>query len=67
MSGAEEFVYTIFLAFGLAMVVGKLSEEVFLRLGVPPVLGDLLAGLILGNTLLGIYPTNDVIRALSWL
>lgn len=66
MPGAEELVYSVFLAFGLALTIGKLMEELFSRLGAPPVLGDLLAGLILGSTLLGIYPTNDVIKSLSW-
>jgi len=64
--GAEELVYSVFLAFGLALTVGKLAEEALSRLGAPPVLGDLLAGLILGSTLLNIYPTNEVVKTLSW-
>ncbi len=66
MPGAEELVYSVFLAFGLALTVGKLAEEALSRLGAPPVLGDLLAGLILGSTLLNIYPTNEVVKTLSW-
>ena len=66
MPGAEELVYSVFLAFGLALTVGKLAEEAISRLGAPPVLGDLLTGLILGSTLLNIYPTNEVVKTLSW-
>ena len=66
MPGAEELVYEVFLALGLALTVGRLFEELFARLGTPPVLGDLVAGLILGKTLLGIFPTTDIIKTLSW-
>ena len=66
MPGAEELVYEVFLALGLALTVGRLFEELFARLGTPPVLGDLVAGLILGKTVLGIFPTTDVIKTLSW-
>jgi len=64
--GAEELVYEVFLALGLALTVGRLFEELFARLGTPPVLGDLVAGLILGKTFLSIFPTTDVVRTLSW-
>ena len=66
MPGAEELVYEVFLALGLALIVGRLFEELFARLGTPPVLGDLVAGLILGKTLLCVFPTTDIVKTLSW-
>jgi len=66
MPGAEELIYEVFLALGLALVFGKLFEEAFARLGFPPVIGDLLLGLILGKTLLSIFPTTDVVETFSW-
>mgnify|MGYP000648560992 CR=1 FL=1 len=66
MPGVEELIYEVFLALGLALILGKLFEEVFVRLGAPPVIGDLVAGLILGKTLLGVYPVTDVVNVFSW-
>lgn len=66
MNGIEELVYSMFLALSLALIVGKVFEELFVRLGVPPVLGDLFAGLILGKTLVNLFPINDVVEVFSW-
>jgi len=66
MNGIEELIYSMFLALSLALIVGKVFEELFVRLGVPPVLGDLLAGLILGKTLVNLFPINDVVEVFSW-
>ena len=66
MSGAEELVYEVFLALGLALIFGKLFEEVFARIGFPPVIGDLLLGLIVGKTLLCIFPATEVVEVFSW-
>ena len=67
MNGIEELIYSMFLALSLALIVGKVFEELFARIGVPPVLGDLLAGLILGKTLVNLFPINDVVEVFSWL
>ncbi len=61
-----ELLFDLLLAFALAMIVGKLFEELFVRLGLPPVIGDLVAGLILGRSLLQIFPVNDTIEAFAW-
>ncbi len=67
MSGWEEALYSLLLALTLAMILGKLFEELVLRLGLPPVIGDLLAGLLLGSSFLAIYPVNDTVKVISWL
>lgn len=43
---------------GIMLVVGKLSGELFDRIGQPGVMGELLAGALLGASLLGIIPTD---------
>lgn len=67
MGGWEVLLESLLLVFALAMFVGKLFEELVVRIGLPPVLGDLIAGLILGSSFLAVYPVNDFIIAFSWL
>ena len=64
--GWETLFFDTLLALSLAMLIGKLFEELVLRAGLPPVLGDLIAGLILGLSFLSIYPVNDVVKVFSW-
>lgn len=47
----------LFFVFALMLVVGKFSGELFERIGQPAVLGELLAGVLLGGSALGIIPT----------
>ncbi|RLG77758.1 MAG: cation:proton antiporter [Thermoprotei archaeon] len=66
MLTVEYLLTNLMLALALAMLVGKLFEEIFARLRFPPVIGDLVAGLLLGATLLNIFPINDVIKTVGW-
>ena len=43
---------------GIMLVVGKFSGELFERLGQPAVMGELLAGVLLGASVVGIIPIN---------
>jgi len=47
----------LFAILGVMLVAGKLSGELFERLGQPAVLGELLAGIVLGSSVLGVIPT----------
>ncbi len=67
MSGWEEVLSSLLLALTLAMIIGKLFEELVLKVGLPPVIGDLLAGLLLGSSFLAIYPLNETVKVISWL
>ena len=67
MGGWEEALYSLLLALTLAMIVGKLFEELVIKLGLPPVIGDLIAGLLLGSSLLAIYPVTETVKVVSWL
>lgn len=67
MGGWEEALYSLLLALTLAMIVGKLFEELVIKLGLPPVIGDLIAGLLLGSSFLAIYPVTETVKVVSWL
>jgi Kef-type K+ transport system membrane component KefB len=50
--GAEGTVETLLLALAFVLVASKLAGELAERIGQPPVLGELLVGIILGNAAL---------------
>ena len=56
---------TLFLAFAAALVGAKLFGELAERVGQPAVLGELLAGVILGPSVIGLVPLSDAILELA--
>lgn len=58
-AGGGQHLPDFLLVIAAMLAVGKLFGEGAERLGLPPVLGELLAGLILGPGLLGIVPGAD--------
>ncbi len=58
--------YDLILAIALALTIGKLFEELFSRLKLPPVIGDLVAGLLLGASFLNIFPVNEIVKTIGW-
>jgi Kef-type K+ transport system membrane component KefB len=50
---------TFLLAFAAALLGGKLFGELAERIGQPAVLGELLVGILLGPSLLGLVPLTD--------
>ncbi len=56
---------TVFLAFAAALVGAKLFGELAERIGQPAVLGELLAGVLLGPSVLGLVPLSDAILLLA--
>lgn len=48
----------LFLVLGAMLAAGKLFGELAERIGQPAVLGELIAGVLLGRTFLGIIPTE---------
>lgn len=60
MQAAEEghgLIVRLFLVFALMLVAGKFSGELFERMGQPAVLGELIVGVLLGGSALGVIPT----------
>jgi Kef-type K+ transport system membrane component KefB len=56
-SDEAALIVSLFFVFGIMLLAGKFSGELFERMGQPAVLGELIAGIILGSSVLGIIPT----------
>jgi Kef-type K+ transport system membrane component KefB len=54
----NSIIVRLFLVFGVMLLAGKFSGELFERLGQPAVLGELIAGILLGASALGVIPTS---------
>jgi Kef-type K+ transport system membrane component KefB len=61
MSGAVEIPLSMLVVFASA----KLLSEIFERLGQPGIVGEILAGILIGPHILGWMAPNDVLRVLS--
>jgi len=71
MTGYEVMLADLVMAFGLALIVGRLFEDLFVRFGIPPIIGDLTAGVILGTGFISlgwhVYPQGDpAVDAFAW-
>jgi len=65
--GATVDIHTLFLHIAIILIAGKLFGTLFKKLGVPTVLGEVFAGVILGQSLLGIIPLSEAIKVLAEL
>lgn len=57
----------IFFDITLVIICAKVLEELFVRLKQPSLLGDLLAGILLGPTVFGVIRVTDNIESIAWL
>jgi Kef-type K+ transport system membrane component KefB len=57
--------HEIFLALFLIFVSARFFGELFVRLGLPAVIGELFAGIILGPSLLNIIQPTEVLKVLA--
>lgn len=66
---AEEVAAELLLVLSIIIVVAKLLEELISYYGYPPVLGDILAGIILGPSVLGLLTPEiiDYLDAIKWI
>lgn len=60
-------VHTLFLHLAIILFSAKLFGTIFKRLGAPPVLGEVFAGIVLGQSLLGLIPLSEAIKVLAEL
>lgn len=58
-------VHNFFLILFLILVTARILGELFARMGIPSVLGELSAGILLGVSGLGIIEVNDVLKVLA--
>jgi len=58
-------VHNFFLILFLILVTARILGELFARIGIPAVLGELSAGILLGVSGFGLIDVNDVLKVLS--
>jgi Kef-type K+ transport system membrane component KefB len=58
-------IHNFFLILFLILIVARILGELFARLGIPSVLGELSAGILLGVSGFGIIEVNDVLKLLA--
>ena len=62
--GAIDF-GSIFTDLAIILIVAKIAAELCERIRVPAVLGEILAGIIIGPSMLGFIDPSDAIRMLA--
>ncbi|NPA33248.1 MAG: cation:proton antiporter [Aquificae bacterium] len=60
-------IHTLFLHLSILLFSAKLFGSIFKKLGIPPVLGEVFAGVVLGQSLLGLIPLTEAIKVLAEL
>jgi len=58
-------IHNFFLMLFLILVSARILGELFARIGIPSVLGELSAGILLGVSGLGIIEVNDILKVLA--
>ncbi|QSZ41971.1 cation:proton antiporter [Sulfurimonas aquatica] len=58
-------VHDFFLTLFLILIVARFLGELFARIGIPSVLGELFAGILLGSSILGIVQPTEVLKILA--
>lgn len=58
-------IHNFFLILFLILVAARILGELFARIGIPAVLGELSAGILLGVSGFGLIQVNDVLKVLS--
>jgi Na+:H+ antiporter len=57
----------LFVSIIIILVAARMLGEVFQRIGQPPLVGELFAGLIIGPSILGLVLPSDDLHVLSSL
>ncbi len=60
-------IHTLFLHIAVVLISAKAFGMLFKRIGIPPVLGEVTAGIILGQSVLGLIPLSEAIKVLAEL
>ncbi len=60
-------IHTLFLHIAIILIAGRFFGTIFKKLGIPAVLGEVFAGVVLGQSLLGLIPLSEAIKVLAEL
>lgn len=52
----------VFLSLLLILVIGRFFAEAFFKFGIPPVVGEVVTGIIIGPSLFGLVNDNEIIK-----
>ena len=63
-SGTIDF-GSVFTDLAIILIVAKIAAELFERIRVPAVLGEIIAGIVIGPSMLGLIEPSDAIRILA--
>ena len=55
-------IHEFFLSLFLILIVARFLSELFAKYGIPSVLGELLAGVLLGSSVFSIISPNEVLN-----
>ncbi|ACN99019.1 cation:proton antiporter [Sulfurihydrogenibium azorense] len=55
----------LFLSLAAIIFVGRVLGDLFNKFGIPAVLGEIFAGIVLGTSVLGLIEVNDAIKVLA--
>ena len=56
---------SIFTDLAIILIVAKIAAELFERIRVPAVLGEIIAGIVIGPSMLGLIDPSDAMRILA--
>lgn len=59
--------HLIFLYLAILLFFARLTGDIFIKFGIPSVLGEIFVGVLLGQSVFGIIPLSDVMRLLAEL
>lgn len=57
----------VLLDLAIILIVAKFAAEISDRLAIPAVIGEILAGILIGNSVLGLVSTNEILYVMSEL
>jgi len=72
-ASAEELILPVLIGISIILIAAKLGADIFVRINQPPVLGELIIGVIIGNLglfgldVLGFIEANEIINGLAEL
>ncbi len=60
-------IHSIFLYLAILLFFARLTGDIFAKVGIPSVLGEIFVGIVLGQSILGIIPLNEAFKLLAEL